>query len=99
MDKAYMVLVTANLLGGGTIADVDIFRADSGAEALNYARNIFIKEATGAVVYGDTIFFSEGVTAISSKVVGVLDLNHPENKPLLDAADVFENYLKAEDES
>lgn len=94
MDKAYLVLVEVITLGGQTQVDVDVFRAEDEVGASNCARNIFIKEGSGAVVYGETIFLVEAIATLRVRVLAAIDLSLPENKKLAEAADVFDTFLR-----
>ena len=94
MDKAYLVLVEVVTLGGQTQSDVDVFRADDELTAANFARNIFIKEGSGAVVYGDTVFLVEAIATLRVRVLAAIDLSLPENYKYAEAADVFDEFLR-----
>jgi len=94
VDKAYLVLVQAHMVSGQILSDFDVFRAEDAETAKNYARNIFIKEAGGAVTFGGTIYLADSISALVVKDVAVIDLEHPENHAHAASADVFEQFLK-----
>jgi hypothetical protein len=96
MDDAYLVMVKVHLVGGQTVCAVDVFRAENESIALNYARNVFIKEKeAGAVTYGDAVFLTDTICALEASVLGIVDLELPGNSRLKGSADVFEEFLAA----
>lgn len=96
MDDAYLVMVKVHLVGGQTVCAVDVFRAEDEAMALNYARNVFIKEKeAGAVTFGDTVYLTDTICSLDASVLGIVDLSIPGNSRLKKAADVFDEFLVA----
>ena len=93
MDKAYLVMAAVKMIDGSVLTSFDVFRAVDAEEALNYTRNIFIKEARGAVVFGNVTYIADAIGAMTAEVVAVVDLADPENAKLLNSADAFDSYL------
>jgi hypothetical protein len=92
---AYLVQVVVKGFGGTETVVIDAFPAATSDEALHAAQNVFYRAPPSqAIVYGETIFYPDVITSVEVKVLGIVDLSHPDNLNWKKSVMLYTDFLK-----